>query len=135
MNVVWLASPCHRGPRRRGGRHGAMISQYRREHRPIGGQDDPQSPRSPNGRPRRWPRRHHGSQRTGPFVARCPACRAGTAAENIAAGSKTWAETFRMWRLSPGHNANFYNPKPTASGSPSLVTINPLQNLLGHGDC
>jgi hypothetical protein len=30
----------------------------------------------------------------------------GIAAENIATGSKTWPETFRMWQNSSGHNAN-----------------------------
>jgi uncharacterized protein YkwD len=28
------------------------------------------------------------------------------AGENIAAGTKTWAETFHVWQTSPGHNAN-----------------------------
>ena len=29
-----------------------------------------------------------------------------SAAENIAAGTKSWAETLRMWKTSPGHNEN-----------------------------
>ena len=29
-----------------------------------------------------------------------------SAAENIAAGTKTWADTLRIWKASPGHNAN-----------------------------
>ena len=42
----------------------------------------------------------------GSFTARMSGARTGMAAENIAAGTKTWAETFRMWQTSPGHNAN-----------------------------
>jgi hypothetical protein len=30
----------------------------------------------------------------------------GMAAENIAVGTKTWAEKFHMWQNSPGHNSN-----------------------------
>src|SRR5207253_9235486 len=52
----------------------------------------------------------------GPFVARMSGVRAGTAAENIAAGSKTWAETFRMWQTSPGHNANLLQSKADSVG-------------------
>jgi uncharacterized protein YkwD len=42
----------------------------------------------------------------GSFSSRISGLRMGVAAENIATGSKTWAETFRMWQNSPGHNAN-----------------------------
>jgi len=42
----------------------------------------------------------------GPFASRISGVHAGMAAENIAAGTKTWDETFRMWQNSPGHNAN-----------------------------
>jgi len=42
----------------------------------------------------------------GSFTARMSGVRTGMAAENIAAGTKTWAETFRMWQTSAGHNAN-----------------------------
>ena len=42
----------------------------------------------------------------GSFTARMSGVRTSMAAENIAAGTKTWAETFRMWQTSPGHNAN-----------------------------
>jgi hypothetical protein len=38
------------------------------------------------------------------------------AAENIAAGTKTWAETFRMWQASPGHNANLLQSKADSVG-------------------
>jgi len=42
----------------------------------------------------------------GSFTARMSGVRTGMAAENIAAGTKTWAETFRMWQTSAAHNAN-----------------------------
>src|SRR5262249_12304390 len=42
----------------------------------------------------------------GSFSSRISGLHLGIAAENIATGSKTWPETFRMWQNSPGHNAN-----------------------------
>jgi hypothetical protein len=42
----------------------------------------------------------------GSFSSRISGVHTGMAAENIAAGTKTWPETFRMWQNSPGHNAN-----------------------------
>jgi hypothetical protein len=38
------------------------------------------------------------------------------AAENIAAGTKTWAETFHMWQTSPATTRTCCNPRPTLSG-------------------
>lgn len=52
----------------------------------------------------------------GPFSARISGMRTGIAAENIAAGTKTWAETFRMWQTSPGHNANLLQSKADIVG-------------------
>jgi cysteine-rich secretory family protein len=42
----------------------------------------------------------------GSFSSRMSAAPATAAAENIAAGTKTWGDTFRIWQNSPGHNAN-----------------------------
>jgi hypothetical protein len=42
----------------------------------------------------------------GSFSSRISGLHLGIAAENIATGSKTWPETFRMWQNSPGHDAN-----------------------------
>jgi len=42
----------------------------------------------------------------GAFSTRISGVNTNRAAENIAAGTKTWAETLRMWQNSPGHNAN-----------------------------
>jgi len=42
----------------------------------------------------------------GSFASRISGVHTGMAAENIAAGTKTWSDTLRMWENSPGHNAN-----------------------------
>ena len=52
----------------------------------------------------------------GPFAARISGVRTGMAAENIAAGTKTWAETLHMWQASPGHNANLLQAKADSVG-------------------
>src|SRR5262249_21948797 len=52
----------------------------------------------------------------GSFTARISGARTGMAAENIAAGTKTWAETFHMWQTSPGHNANLLQSKADIVG-------------------
>src|SRR6266576_6580889 len=52
----------------------------------------------------------------GSFASRISGARTGMAAENIAAGTKTWAETFRMWQTSPGHDANLLQSKADSVG-------------------
>jgi uncharacterized protein YkwD len=52
----------------------------------------------------------------GSFTARISGVRTGMAAENIAAGTKTWAQTFQMWQTSPGHNANLLLSKADVVG-------------------
>ena len=42
----------------------------------------------------------------GSFASRVSGAHLGVAAENIAAGTKSWTETLRIWQSSPGHNAN-----------------------------
>jgi uncharacterized protein YkwD len=42
----------------------------------------------------------------GSFASRISGAHLGMAAENIAAGTNTWAETFRLWQTSPAHNSN-----------------------------
>jgi uncharacterized protein YkwD len=42
----------------------------------------------------------------GSFASRVSGTSTVSAAENIAAGTKTWADTLRIWKASPGHNAN-----------------------------
>jgi hypothetical protein len=46
----------------------------------------------------------------GAFATRISGVGTDSAAENIAAGTKTWADTLRMWKASPGHNANLLYP-------------------------
>jgi len=52
----------------------------------------------------------------GSFSSRISVVNANRAAENIAAGTKTWAETFRMWQNSPGHNANLLQARADSVG-------------------
>jgi hypothetical protein len=52
----------------------------------------------------------------GSFASRISGVHTGLAAENIAAGTKTWAETFRMWQTSPGHNANLLQSRADSVG-------------------
>ena len=42
----------------------------------------------------------------GSFASRIAGANMTPAAENIAAGTKTWAETLRIWKDSAGHNKN-----------------------------
>jgi uncharacterized protein YkwD len=52
----------------------------------------------------------------GSFSSRMSGARTGMAAENIAAGTKTWEETFHKWQTSPGHNANLLQSKADIVG-------------------
>jgi uncharacterized protein YkwD len=52
----------------------------------------------------------------GSFTARISGVRTAMAAENIAVGTKTWAQTFHMWQTSPGHNANLLLSKADIVG-------------------
>jgi uncharacterized protein YkwD len=52
----------------------------------------------------------------GAFATRIAAVRVGAAGENIAEGTKTWAETIQLWEGSAGHNANLLLPDATHVG-------------------
>lgn len=52
----------------------------------------------------------------GSFASRISVVNADAAAENIAAGTKTWPETFRVWQKSPGHNANLLKARADSVG-------------------
>jgi uncharacterized protein YkwD len=52
----------------------------------------------------------------GPFATRIAAVPVGAAGENIAEGTKTWAQTIQSWESSPGHNANLLLPDATHVG-------------------
>jgi uncharacterized protein YkwD len=46
----------------------------------------------------------------GSFASRISGANVVAGAENIAAGTRTWADTIRMWKGSPGHNRNLLTP-------------------------
>jgi hypothetical protein len=84
-----------------------MISQYRREHGLSTVKIDPQltaiAERQAKAMAASGTMDHSVA---GSFASRISGARTGMAAENIAAGTHTWPETFRTWQKSPGHNEN-----------------------------
>jgi uncharacterized protein YkwD len=94
-----------------------MISRYRREHGLSTVKTDPQltaiAERQAKAMAASGIMDHDVA---GSFSSRMSGVRAGMAAENIAAGSKTWSETFHMWQASPGHNANLLQSKADSVG-------------------
>jgi uncharacterized protein YkwD len=52
----------------------------------------------------------------GSFPSRMAGVQTSRAAENIAAGTKTLSQTFRMWQTSPGHNANLLQAEADSVG-------------------
>jgi hypothetical protein len=52
----------------------------------------------------------------GSFASRIAVANTASAAENIAAGTKTWADTLRLWKASPGHNTNLLRPDADSLG-------------------
>jgi uncharacterized protein YkwD len=84
-----------------------VVSQYRREHGLSAVKTDPQltalAERQAQAMAASGIMDHSVA---GSFSSRISGLHLGIAAENIATGSKTWPETFRMWQNSPGHNAN-----------------------------
>ena len=95
----------------------AMISQYRREHGLSAVKTDPQlteiAERQAKAMAAAGIMDHNVA---GSFGSRISGAHTGRAAENIAAGTKTWAETFRAWQTSPGHNANLLQPQADSIG-------------------
>src|SRR3954449_13296018 len=84
-----------------------MISRYRREHGLSSVKTDPQltaiAERQAKAMAASGTMDHSVA---GSFSSRMSGVSTGVAAENIAAGTHSWAETFRVWQNSPGHNAN-----------------------------
>ena len=70
----------------------------------------------------------------GSFASRISDAHLGMASENIAAGTKTWAETFRIWRTLRTTMRTSCNRGPIALESPSPQRSHPLQDVLGDGD-
>jgi len=94
-----------------------MISRYRREHGLSTVKTDPQltaiAERQAKAMAASGIMDHSVA---GSFSSRVSGVNANRAAENIAAGTKTWAETFRMWQSSPGHNANLLQARADIVG-------------------
>src|SRR5215468_8117430 len=82
-----------------------MISQYRREHGLSTVKTDPEltaiAERQAMAMAASGVMDHSVA---GSFASRVAGAHPRRAAENIAAGTKTWTETFRAWQNSPGHN-------------------------------
>jgi uncharacterized protein YkwD len=95
----------------------AMVSQYRREHGLSAVKTDPQlteiAERQAKAMAAAGIMDHNVA---GSFGSRIAPAHTGRAAENIAAGTKTWAETLRAWQTSPGHNANLLQPQADSIG-------------------
>ena len=95
----------------------AMVSQYRREHGLSAVKTDPQlteiAERQAKAMAASGIMDHSVA---GSFASRIAPAHTGRAAENIAAGTKTWAETFRAWQTSPGHDANLLQPQADSIG-------------------
>jgi hypothetical protein len=89
----------------------AMISQYRREHGLPAVKTDPKltavAERQAKAMAASGIMDHDVA---GSFATRIAAANTDSAAENIAAGTKTWSDTLRLWKTSPGHNANLLYP-------------------------
>jgi uncharacterized protein YkwD len=94
-----------------------MISKYRREHGLSTVKTDPQLTAIAERQAKAMAASgvmDHGV--AGSFSSRISGLKTRMAAENIAAGTSTWAETFRAWQTSPGHNANLLQSKADIVG-------------------
>lgn len=94
-----------------------MISRYRREHGLSTVKTDPQltaiAERQAKAMAASGIMDHSVA---GSFASRMSGVHTGMAAENIAVGTKTWAETFHTWQNSPGHNSNLLQSKADSVG-------------------
>ena len=95
-----------------------MISQYRRAHGLSAVKTDPQltaiAERGAKAMAASGGMVHDVA---GSFSSRMSGARTGgVAAENIAAGTGSWAETLSKWKASPGHNANLLQSKADIVG-------------------
>jgi hypothetical protein len=94
-----------------------MISRYRREHGLSSVKTDPQLTAIAERQARAMAASGIMDHSVaGAFSSRISSVNVNRAAENIAAGTKTWAETLRMWQNSPGHNANLLQPRADSVG-------------------
>ena len=94
-----------------------MISQYRREHGLSAVKTDPQLTAIAEHQAKAMAASGVMDHSVaGPFASRISGAHTGMAGENIAAGTKTWAETLRSWENSPGHNANLLQSNADSVG-------------------
>jgi uncharacterized protein YkwD len=95
----------------------ALISQYRRTHGLPAVKTDPQltavAERQARAMAKSGVMDHNVA---GAFATRVAAVPVGVAGENLAEGTKTWAETIQRWETSPGHNGNLLLPDATHVG-------------------
>jgi len=85
----------------------AMISQYRREHGLSAVKTDAQLTAVAERQARAMAASGIMDHSVaGAFVTRISGAGTDSAGENIAAGTKTWVDTLRIWKASPGHNEN-----------------------------
>jgi hypothetical protein len=95
----------------------AMISQYRREHGLPAVKTDPKltavAVRQARAMATSGIMDHDVA---GSFASRVVDANVTPAAENIAAGTKTWADTLRIWKESAGHNNNLLLPGADSIG-------------------
>jgi uncharacterized protein YkwD len=95
----------------------ALISQYRRAHRLPAVKTDPQltavAERQARAMAKAGVMDHNVA---GSFFSRVEAVPVGAAGENLAEGTKTWAETIQRWETSAWHNGNLLLPDATHVG-------------------
>ena len=95
----------------------AMISQYRREHGLPAVRTDAKltavAVRQAQAMAAAGIMEH---EVAGSFASRIAGANTDSAGENIAAGTKTWADTLRIWKASPGHNENLLRPGADSLG-------------------
>jgi uncharacterized protein YkwD len=95
----------------------AIISQYRRAHGLSAVKADAQltavAERQAQAMAKRGVLDHNVA---GGFFERIAGVPVGSAGENLAQGSKTWADTIQRWEASAGHNANLLLPDATHVG-------------------
>lgn len=95
----------------------AVLSKYRREHGLSAVKTDPELTAVAERQAKAMAATgvmDHGV--AGSFSARISGVQTTMASENIAAGTKSWAETFRVWQQSRGHNANLLQSKADSVG-------------------
>ena len=94
-----------------------MISQYRKEHGLSTVKTDPELTKAAERQAKAMAASGIMDHNVaGPFASRVAGLHTGEAAENIAAGTKTWTDTLRMWEHSPGHNANLLQSQADSVG-------------------